>query len=56
MKRDERDEADRVRDDVIKWQRRALLACGFIIGALALRVAFTEPAVLQLVHTLTGAP
>ena len=50
----ERDEADRVRDSVIKNQSRALWACGIVIAALALRVAFTEGAVIQFMASLFG--
>lgn len=53
---DRRDDADRARDAEIRFLRRLLMASWVIIGALALRWAFTEPAVLQMLRTATGGP
>lgn len=49
---DTRDDADRARDGEIRFLRGLLVASWLIIGALALRWVFTEPAVLQMLQGL----
>lgn len=48
--RDTRDDGDRARDREIGFLRRLLLLSWLIIGALALRWAFAEPAVVRLLQ------
>lgn len=51
-RRDPRDDGDRARDREIGFLRRLLLLSWLIIGTLALRWAFTEPSVLQMLQGL----